>query len=161
MRNLMACLVVFLVSGAILAQAPKTKTLKVEKKWEIVVPKAAADKVKSKTFVATANAWKKWWKELQGKKELPKVDFKKSMLLLSFKDAADPNRGSMTIRLNDKGHLEVLSLSTLIGFRPSDMTKITISQIPREGVKAVKRYDPKARKMVTDPVPDGKDPSKG
>lgn len=116
---------------------------------------AAADKKPDlKTgFIAAEEKWKEVWEKVGGKEKLPKVDFAKHILLVTEKDAADPNRGSATVSKDDKGAVTVNMISTLIGFEPSGQTKYTFHKVSREGVTAVRRFDPAAMKMVSEPLP--------
>lgn len=116
---------------------------------------AAADKKPDLKggFIATEAKWKEVWEKLKAKEEMPKVDFAKHILLVTEKDAADPNRGSVTVVKDDKGAVTVNMISTLIGFQPSGQTKYTFHKVSREGITAVRRFDPQAKKWVNEPLP--------
>lgn len=84
------------------------------------------------------------WKKLKGG-EKPRVHFETSLLIPRVRDAADPNRHQFSARVKD-GKLELLTLSTLIGFERSDKTITTLIEIPRKGITAIRHYNPVTRK---------------
>src|SRR5262249_22247748 len=67
-------------------------------------------------FVATEANWKAAWEKINPKVKLPEVDFAKHFLLVSARDAADPNLRSASVLKDDKGVVTVSEASTLIGF---------------------------------------------
>ena len=105
-----------------------------------------------KSYISDKKTFEKIWGKWHPKKEVPKVDFNKSIILTLFKNDADPNRHFTTIMLDEKGAIQVLSQTTLIGFKPSDNFKYWLYVVKRDGIKGVKRYDPATRKMVVDSI---------
>jgi hypothetical protein len=104
-------------------------------------------------FVATEAEWKEAWAKVNPKEKLPEVDFAKHFLLVSPRDAANPNRSSASVLKDDKGVATVSETSTLIGFKPSDQTIYRFYKVSREGVTGVRRFDPAQKKSVVDPLP--------
>src|SRR5262249_1824791 len=104
-------------------------------------------------FVATEADWKEAWAKVNPKVELPKVDFGKHFLLVNPRDAADPNRSSVSILKDDKGVVTMSETFTLIGFKPSDRTVYRFYKVAREGLTAVRYFDPAKGKPVVNPLP--------
>jgi hypothetical protein len=104
-------------------------------------------------LVATAAKWKEAWAKVNPKEKLPEVDFVKHFLLVSARDAADPNLRSASVLKDDKGVVTVSEVSTLIGFEPSDRTIYRFYKVSREGVTAVRRFDPAQKTWVVNPLP--------
>jgi Protein of unknown function (DUF3592) len=104
-------------------------------------------------FVATEADWKEAWEKVNPKAKLPKVDFAKHVLLVTERDAADPNRRSVSVLKDDKGTVKLSEVSTLIGFKPSDQTTYRFYKVSREGVTAVRYFDPAKQEWVVNPLP--------
>jgi hypothetical protein len=129
--------------GDVLAQAT-WQPVKVEKTWNGQIPKEEVTKLEKDMDVNWKNlpnvivkpaAWKKVWSAWNPGQPVPEVDFTKNLVLVHLQDAADPNKVKHNVQLNDEGILRVLSISTLIGFQPSDQRKFTLMLVPRAGVK--------------------------
>jgi hypothetical protein len=104
-------------------------------------------------FIASEAEWKTVWAKVNPKEKLPAVDFAKHLLLVTTKDSADPNKGSISVLKDDKGVVRVNEISTLIGFDPSNQTIYRFHKVSREGVTGVLRFDLAQKKMVVDPLP--------
>jgi hypothetical protein len=104
-------------------------------------------------FIASEAEWKVVWEKVNPKEKLPAVDFTKHFLLVTTKDAADPNKVSVAVLKDDKGVVQLSGISTLIGFTPSDQTIYRFYKVSREGVTGVRWFDPVQMKMVLDPLP--------
>ncbi|MGF1581983.1 MAG: hypothetical protein ACFCD0_21870 [Gemmataceae bacterium] len=153
MRSISAVVVLVVGNSVGMIQAQEPKTLRVLAEHMAIVKKAKAPKSKTEGFVAKEASWTKMWKKLAPKGQAPKVDFSKQLVLVLVRDAADPNRINVTIRKNKEGVVELLAITTLIGFQPSDQRKFLFYVVSREGVQGVSRYDPKLRKRVVEPLP--------
>jgi len=95
------------------------------------------------------------WDKLKGG-DRPKINFNSSFLVLHVRDAADPNRHRFLARIKD-GQLELMALSTRIGFQRSDKTITTLVEFSRKGVVSFKAFNPKNNKQVVTPLkPSGK-----
>lgn len=90
------------------------------------------------------------WNRLQGG-DKPTIDFNSSFVVAHVRDAADPNGHRFSGRVKE-GELELMTLSTLIGFQPSDKTVTTLIEFSRKGVISFKAYDPKTRKYKLTPL---------
>src|SRR5262245_14779100 len=104
-------------------------------------------------FVATEAKWKDVWEKVNPKEKLPKVDFTKHFLLVMDRDAVDPNRTNVEVLRDKKGTVGLGGFSTLIGFEPSNQTKYSFFKVSREGVTAVRYFDPAQQKWVVNPLP--------
>jgi hypothetical protein len=104
-------------------------------------------------FVATAAKWKEVWAKVNPKEKIPKVDFTKHFLLVMERDAVDPNRVSVEVLKNKKGTVGVGGISTLIGFEPSNQSTYRFYKVSRQGVTAVRYFDPAKQKYVVNPLP--------
>jgi len=60
------------------------------------------------------------------------------------RDAANPNGHRFSGRVKE-GEFELMAVSTLIGFQPSDETVTTFIEFCRKDVDSFKTYDPKHR----------------
>lgn len=90
------------------------------------------------------------WAKLKGGDQ-PKVNFKTSILIANVRDAADPNRPRFMAR-SKQGQLELMVLTTRIGFQRSDRTITTLLEISRKGLTSFKAYNPKTNKHVVSPI---------
>jgi len=107
---------------------------------ELTVPKPAADTLPDGQFFASAALFNAWWdKHADAQQTKPDVDFGKQFLWLDVNDANDPNRRHHNPKVAD-GVLTVLTMSTLIGFEPSDQAEVTFMAVPREGITGVTRW---------------------
>jgi hypothetical protein len=132
--------------GLARAQQPKAKPVEIEKTWTETVPKDQLAQLdndmtvgwkKLPGAVTSQAAWKKVWTVLKPGMEAPQVDFSKKLILVHIQDGVDPNKVSHKVQLTDKGVLRILSISTLIGFEPSNLRKVTLLQVSRAGAKAL------------------------
>jgi len=103
--------------------------------------------IKPGLVITTNQQFNQVWKKLKGGDQ-PKINFENSFVVLHVRDAADPNRHRFVPRVKD-GVLEVLALSTRIGFQRSDKTLTTIIEFSRTGISAVRDYNPKTKKHIT------------
>ncbi len=139
------------VAGAVAVAQPGDK-LPIQETYKGTVDNDKKPELKA-GYIATAAEWKEVWAKVNPKDKLPAVDFMKDILLITMKDAADPNKGSVSVAKDDKGVLKVLQISTKIGFQPSTQTTYSFHKVSRDGVTGVERFDPAQKKMVVDPLP--------
>lgn len=144
-------LTVSLLALALLAFAPMNsnvfadeeeppRAVEVEVAGHIVRDQAVVEDLPVGQFFADGEALVAWWEAMDWDfKEKPDVDFRESILLIEYRDAADPNRVRWGGRLNAAGELELMGMSTLMGFEPSDEVKIEFLVVPREGVTGIVR----------------------
>lgn len=83
------------------------------------------------SVITTPAGWKEIWGTLAPDQEAPDVDFGKNLVLVRLKDANDPNEDILHVRINNEGQLQVSSVSTLIGFEPSNILKVDLIQVAR------------------------------
>jgi hypothetical protein len=74
--------------------------------------------------------------------QLPNVDFSQQVLVYSVRDAADPNATQQNFKLNNEGTLTNTTVSTKIGFQPSDVAQIEFFALAREGIQQFATNDP-------------------
>ena len=122
-----------------LAQDERTH-IKVDQVAEVTVDREIAQRLPEGRFFADAEALADWWEQAELAEEgMPEVDFEQSILCIQTRDGADPNRVRYSGSINEQGELEIMGITTLIGFQPSDEDKCTFLLVPREGVQAVAR----------------------
>ena len=127
-------------------QAVERKPIEISQQLMLKSTRQTIDKAKLGSFIADAKNWTRIWTLLQPGKDAPKFDFKKSLVLVHIRDAADPNRHRFNAILNE-GNAELMALSTRIGFQRSENVTITFHAVSREGIKAVKTWDIKQKKF--------------
>lgn len=140
------------VSGVVALAQPGGDKLAILETYQGTVANDKKPELKT-GFIATEAEWKDVWAKVNPKDKLPTVDFMKHMLLITTKDPADPNKGSISVVKDDKGVLKIMQISTLIGFQPSGQTAYSFHKVAREGVTGVQRFDAAQKKMVVDPLP--------
>ena len=152
---LLAVIVTMLPCLITTTKALERKPVDISGQFMLKTTRQAIEKAKLGSFIADAKSWTRTWAELQpGKdapKDAPKVDFKKSLLLVHVRDTADPNRHRFNAFLNE-GNAELMALSTRIGFQRSEKATITFHTVSREGIKAVKSWDVKQRKFRVESI---------
>lgn len=153
MRLACAVLMLYCVSLA-LAQGPERTSLKILDRFEMTVDNQIKPKIPA-NFVASEKQWQEIWKTVNPKLEAPKVDFKKNLVLVESYDKADPNRRRVSVMRDAKGVVNVMAMSTLIGFQPSNETKFEFYVVSRDNVTGIKIFDPETRKQITMPIPGG------
>lgn len=131
--------------------ALERRPLEISQQLTLKATRQAVDKAKLGGFIADGKTWSRIWGQLQPGKNAPKVDFKKSLVLIHIRDAADPNRHRFSAAVNE-GDAQLMALSTRIGFQRSDNATITFHEVPRQGIKAVKSWDAEQRKIRVQPV---------
>jgi hypothetical protein len=111
------------------ARAEK-KAMKLEREWHGSVEneKLAKD---APAYIVDAKALEKLWKEWNIQGKAPKVDFKTELLIVT---TTSGSKLRLSARLDDKGNLEVLGMTTR-DLRPG--FRYMIASVSREGVKAV------------------------
>lgn len=122
------------------------KPVAVGQNWTLVAPKDQVAKLddnmdvnwkKKPNVIMTPAAWKEVWMTLAPDQKVPDLDFGKNLVLVHFQDKNDPNKVKHNVQINNEGQLRLLSISTLIGFESSNMFKVQLMQVPREGVKSL------------------------
>lgn len=121
-------------------EAPSFTRVEVAEAGELVRDKAVVEALPDGQFFADGEALVAWWEAMEWAfKDKPDVDFEDSILLIETRDAADPNQVRWGGRLNQDGELEVMGMSTLMGYEPSDEVKLIFLVAPREGIASVVR----------------------
>jgi hypothetical protein len=111
------------------ARADK-KDVSLTKEWKGSVEDADLAKA-APEFVTDAKAFAKLWKKWGVEGKVPKVDFKKEIVIVS---TTSGSRLSLSARLDDQGNLEVLGIATS-DFGPG--FRYAMATVPRAGVKTV------------------------
>jgi hypothetical protein len=106
------------------------KPVKFTKQWKGSVADEGLQK-KAPHFITNADAFKKLWKAWGIKDELPKVDFRKEIVVIA---TTRGSRLALSARLDDLGNLQVLGLGTR-DLRPG--FRYVMGSMPRKGIKAV------------------------
>ena len=120
--------------------APRFTRVEVEEAGELVRDKAVVEALPEGQFFSDGEALVAWWEAMDWAfKDKPDVDFDDSILVIETRDAADPNRVRWGGRLNQDGELEVMGMSTMMGFESSDEVKLVFLVVPREGIEAIAR----------------------
>ena len=85
-------------------------------------------------YIIDQENWKKIWQKWRGSEKLPKVNFRKQLIV--FCTTISPNHCSINISLDKKGNLKLNGITTLIG---SDGTKFNykMALIDRAGIKTI------------------------
>lgn len=117
--------------------------LPIIQRWEGSYPVVNLDKLprgqqKSATgFIGDERVFSDVWKNFKPGERMPKIDFKKSLVVFS-RNMKFYNRIAITkVRLVD-GTAEILGVETLTSTPVSDRVAMALAEIPREGVKSVK-----------------------
>jgi hypothetical protein len=111
------------------ARADK-KEVSLTREWKGTVEDADLAKA-APDFVADAKAFAKLWKKWGIADKVPKVDFRKEIVIVT---TTSGSRLSLSARLDDKGDLEVLGAATS-DFGPG--FRYVMATVRREGVKTV------------------------
>jgi hypothetical protein len=115
------------------------KQIKVEKAWEGEIKAELRQEAPQNGFIVNEKAWAKLWEAYRGNKLLlPKIDFDKQMIVVEVN--CDFNHNSSdhyTLRLNEKGDLEISVITTLIGGENPVTCEYIFFLISREGVKSI------------------------
>lgn len=83
--------------------------------------------------------WEKCWQATSPMKKVPKVDFDTSLVLVHIQDAADPNRKTLMVYMDDAGFVEAcVKTTTLLYFEPSNRKRVTFIVIERIIVRRVR-----------------------
>jgi len=134
--------------------APPPRHVEMEVACEQVIDKADLDSLPDGLFIADADALAEYWESTEfDMGEKPELEFDEAIVVIEYRDAADPNRVRYMGRVNSDGELEVMGMTTMMGFPPSDQFKLTFLIVPREGVTAVVRTSQRLDedgKVVTD-----------
>ncbi len=83
-------------------------------------------------YVDNAESFAKLWKAWRGDEAVPKVDFAANLVLVCVVDG--PNRVNLGPRIDDKGNLEVMGMSTLMAGPGFGYAMAVVS---RAGIKTV------------------------
>ena len=109
---------------------------------EQIVDKAKGEALPESRLFIDADAFAAWWEEMGWEEEdLPEVDFESSFLCIQTRDAADPNRVRWSARHNEDGEAELMGISTLIGFEPSEKIKMAFLSVEREEATSLVRWE--------------------
>ena len=123
-------------------RANEFTTMALKQVAEQVVDKAKGEALPESRLFIDADAFAAWWEEMGWEEEdLPEVDFESSFLCIETRDAADPNRVRWSARHNEDGEAELMGMSTLIGFEPSDKIKMAFLSVEREEATALVRWE--------------------
>lgn len=139
-----------LLVGGVSLSAQDSSTAEPLGKYPVEQPQVDSAFIKPGLVITTQKQFTEAWRKLKGGDQ-PKISFDSAFVVLHVRDAADPNRHRFSARIKG-GALEVLALSTRIGFQRSDRTLTTVLEFSRDGVEAVRAYNPKTRKHVTTPL---------
>lgn len=138
-------LLIFLIAIAFQASAEeqeRPKWIEASVVKEITVKKALAEGLPAGRLFVDGEAFKQWWEQAgQDAEDLPEVDFEKLFLSVEVKDAADPNKVHWSGKLSEEGEIDVMGMSTLIGYEPSDRVTLTLLAFEREHVKSLVRWE--------------------
>jgi len=127
-------------AGADEEEVPRYTPVEVEVGGELVRGKAVVEALPEGQFFSDGEALVAWWEAMEWAfQDKPDVDFRESILIIEYRDAADPNQVRWGGRLNQNGELEVMGISTLMGYDPSDEVKLEFLVVPREGIVAIAR----------------------
>jgi hypothetical protein len=149
-KFLTACVFVGVAATVALAQRPEP--VPILDQFEGMVANDRKPDLKT-GFVATEAKWKEVWEKVNPKVKRPTVDFARHFLLVMERDAADPNRRSVSVLKDKKGAVGVGGIETLIGFEPSNQTTYRFYKLSRAGVTAVRHFDQAKGKWVVNPLP--------
>ncbi len=127
--------------------AQQTESVELLGKYPVEQSREDSGFIQPGLVITTNEQFNQIWKKLKGGDQ-PKISFETSFIVLHVRDAANPNRHRFSARVKD-GELEVLALSTRIGFQRSDKTLTTILEVSRDGISAVRAYNPKTKKHIT------------
>lgn len=126
--------------------AQQTESVELLGKYPVEQSREDSGFIKPGLVITTNEQFNQIWKKLKGGDQ-PKISFETSFVVLHVRDAADPNRHRFSARVKD-GELEVLALSTRIGFQRSNKTLTTFIEFPRTGIRTVRAYNPKTKKHI-------------
>src|SRR5262245_4076437 len=113
------------------AQSP----VRLEKTWNGEVNIELRQEAPEDGYIANKAKWEALWKAYRGGEELPKVDFAKELVLVAVN--RDPNRISIQAKLDDKGDLTVMHISTKMGFVNPKACKYEFAVVSRDGIKSI------------------------
>lgn len=100
------------------------------------------------SLIVNEKDWKSKWAILHGSNPaVPKVDFKKHLLLIVTADANDPNMRSTKAFLSKEGVLMVKTTTTLEAFQSSNELAFQIFRVPRKNVRQYLYFDPVKRRF--------------
>ncbi len=133
--------------------------IEVQNEWSIVAASKQINELGIEHFVGDKETWELLWSQLAPDEECAQVDFAQSLVLLHVRDKNDPNKFRFRVRLvpaestdnaSDsqgqakpaEGIVELVGMSTRMGFEKSETSQMTLMEIPRKEVTALKIYDP-------------------
>jgi len=120
---------------------PRREPIEIEAIGQRVVDSGVADSLPAGSFFADEQAFAAWWEQAElAEEDRPEIDFETVFLSVEYQNAADPNRVHHSATLNSLGQVDVVGITTLMGFEPSDQTKLLFIAIPREGVVGIARW---------------------
>ena len=108
------------------------KAVKLTQQWKGSVADEALQKG-APDFLADQKALEKLWKEWKIEHKLPKLDFRKELVILV---TTKGSRLNLSAQLDDKGNLQVLGEQTA-DLRPG--FRYVLATVPREGIKTVNK----------------------
>jgi hypothetical protein len=132
-------------------QASVLEELEIQQEWTLKSSKKSLEKFGLESFVADPAEWQSIWEKFAADQEAPKVDFEKSIVLVHVADAADPNRVRFSVKANE-GIVELMALTTRMGFESSSQAKVTFLAIDSTGLKSIRFFDPDSGKMLERPL---------
>jgi len=124
------------VLGVALLLAPairgEAKNVTLTQKWSgSVADEGLKKEAPENGCITNANKFAKLWKAWKIGEKMPKVDFKKEMIILVVTSGS---RLDLSARLSDKGDLQILGVATS-DFRPG--FRYVVGVVSRDGVKTV------------------------
>lgn len=174
-RKWVSCLAWIIAVCASMAPL-QAEEIKINQQWDFQVDNSALEQLGIDGLISDPTTWELFWQQLQPQADMPAVDFDKSIVLLHVRDAADPNQFRFRVihrpethsptTENDQaaqapaavkadqasGTFELVGMSTRKGFQPSQQSRVTLLEIPREGLDALQVYDRKQKKSVQLPI---------
>lgn len=109
-------------------QSRSLKTTRMSE-WDCEIPDSLL--VEFPCSIDNDQQWRPVWEVCHSGRPLPLVDFEKNVIRLEFWDAADSNDHGSYFYPNPDGSIHSTSASTLIGFEPSNNTKIEFYVVSR------------------------------
>ena len=124
------------VLGIALLLAPairgEAKNVTLTQKWSgSVADEGLKKEVPENGCITNANKFTKLWKAWKIGEKMPKVDFKKEMVILAVTSGSSID---LSARLSDKGDLQILGIATA-DFGPG--FRYVVGLVSRDGVKTV------------------------
>ncbi len=143
--------------------------MEIQNEWSIVAASKQVAELGVEHLVGDQETWELLWTQLAPQQERPEVDFTQSLVLIHVRDNNDPNKVRFRVRpvpadvnaaaddsqkesRSAKGIFELVGMSTRMGFQKSETSKLTLLEIPRKEVTALRVYDPVSKTRRDIPV---------